>query len=128
MLVWLTLACTKSSKEVEKTPSEDVHSTQTAVDLLGEPRDSVCRGLVLPSVDRKGCVVAGPYQGILEGKHLSEELNLDQAIEACIVNSKCSGVSTEWYSDTPFVAVKRTERFTVDSDSYGCTFIVNCTK
>ena len=128
MLFLLAFACTKSSKEVEKTPSEDVRSSQTVIDSLGEPRDSVCRGLVLPSVDRKGCVVAGPYQGILEGYLLSEELNLEQALEACIGNPKCSGVSTEWYSDTPFVAVRKTARFSVDSDSYGCTFIVTCTE
>ena len=128
MLFWLVFACTKSSKEVEKTPSEDGHSTQTVLDSLGEPRDSVCRGLVLPSVNRKGCVVTGPYQGIMKGFVLSEELPLEQAMEACMVNSKCSGISTEWYSDTPFVAVKKTERFTVDSDSYGCTFIIDCSE
>ena len=126
MLFWLAFACTKSSKEVEKTPSEDVDSTQTVVDSLGEPRDSVCRGLVLPSVDRKGCVVKGPYQGTLAGFVLSEIYLLNKPSLHC--NPKCSGISTEWYSDTPFVAVQKTARFSVDSDSYGCTFIVNCSE
>ena len=106
MLFWLALACTKTSREVEGIPSENVRSTQPGVGSLSEPKDSVCRGFVLPVVDCKGCVVAGPYQGIMEGHHLSEELGLEQAVKACFVNPKCSGVSTKWYSDTPFVAVK----------------------
>lgn len=128
MLFLLALACTKSSKEVQKNPNEDANPARSVVDSLGEPRDSVCRGLVLPPVEGKGCVVAGPYQGMLQGYQLSEELDLEQAIEACIVNPKCSGVSTEWYSDTPFFAVQKTARFSVDSDSYGCTFIVTCSE
>ena len=126
MLFLLAFACTKSSKEVDKTANEDVRSTNGGVESLGEPEDSVCRAFATPVIDAKGCVVAGPYQGILEGYHLSEELNLEQAIEACIGNPKCSGISTDWYSDTPFVAVKKTAPFRVDSDSYGCTFIVTC--
>ena len=128
MLVWLTLACTKSSKEVEKTPAEVTRFTQAALEALGAPKDSICRGLVPPDVTTKGCTVVGPYQGILEGDKLSDELTLTQAIETCIANPKCTGVSTEWYADTPFVAVQNTGRFSVDSDSYGCTFIVSCSE
>ena len=128
MLFLLTFACSKSSKEIEKTPSEDAPKAQHEASGLGEPRDSVCRGLVLPDIERKGCVIAGPYQGHIVGHNLSEDLELLPALEACITTPKCSGVSTAWYSDTPFVAMQKTTDFRVDTDSYGCSFIVTCTE
>ncbi len=127
MLFWLALACNKSPKEVVKNPGEGHRFTKHAVDRLGEPRDSVCRGLVVPEQDLKGCEMVGPYQGILEGTELSTGFDIDKAVEACLGDPKCSGITTEWYADTPFATVQKSGGFVVDSDSYGCTFILTCT-
>lgn len=127
MLFWLAFACNKSPKEVVKSTSEGHRFSQATMERLGEALDSVCRGLVVPAVDLKGCKVMGPYQGTLEGKTLSTDLPLDKALHLCAGDSKCSGVSTEWYADSPFATVQHTGGFAVDPDSYGCTFILNCT-
>lgn len=127
MLFWLALACNKSPKEVVKSPTEGHRFTQVAAERLGEPRDSVCRGLVVPAVDLKGCKVMGPYQGILEGKALFTDLKLDKALQLCASDPKCSGIRTEWYADSPFATVQHTGGFAVDSDSYGCSFVFVCT-
>ena len=127
MLFWLALACNKSPKEVVKSPSEGNRFTKPAAERLGEPRDSVCRGLVVPEQDLNGCEMLGPYQGILEGSSLSKGLDIKTAVQTCVSDPKCSGITTEWYADTPFETVQSTGRFVVDSDSYGCTFILTCT-
>ena len=127
MLFWLMLACNKSPKEVVKSPSEGHRFTKLAADRLGEPRDSVCRGFVVPEQDLNGCEMLGPYQGILEGESLSKGLDIEKAVQACVGDPKCSGITTEWYADTPFKTVQNIGGFSVDSDSYGFTFILTCT-
>ena len=126
MWFWLVLACNKSSKEVVKSPSESHRFTQVALDRLGDPIDSVCRGLVLPDADLQGCKMMGPYQGLLEGTALKTGLDIDAAVQACIEDLSCSGITTEWYADTPFATVQKTRGFVVDTDSYGCSFILVC--
>ena len=127
MLFWLVLACNKSPREVVKSPNEGHRFKKSTVERLGEPRDSVCRGLVVPEQDLNGCKMNGPYQGILDGAALSTGLNIEKAVQSCVGDPKCSGITTEWYADTPFTMVQKSGGFFVDSDSYGCTFILTCT-
>ena len=126
MLLWLAFACNKSPKEVVKSPGEGDRFSQTDLERLGEPRDSVCRGLALPEIDLQGCQVVGPYQGVLEGTTLATGLEFDKALQACLSDPKCSGIATDWYADTPFATMQSRGGFAVDSDSYGCSFILVC--
>ena len=98
-----------------------------AIEALGEPEDSSCRGYALPSdIDLQGCTAAGPYMGEIVGDPLGGEGSFEAALDSCIANDQCSGMSTDWYMDAPWVAYSATEAFAIDEASYGCTFVVHC--
>ena len=128
MWFWLVFGCNKSPKEVVKSPSEGHRFTPAALERLGEPTDSVCRGLVLPEAEFEDCTVTGPFQGILEGNALKTGLDINAALQACVADPSCSGITTEWYADTPFATIQKTGGFVVDADSYGCSFVIVCSK
>ena len=126
----MMIACGEVSTE---TGTEDVVETpvgnrfsQSEVDALGEPEDSMCRGLILPNQDFQNCNFIGPYQGMLQGEVLSAEVELDEALQLCALDSECSGITTEWYIGSPFRAIKKTAEYVIDPASYGCTFVAVC--
>ena len=94
---------------------------------LGRVVDSICRAYTIPEdLDRKGCTVLGPYQGIMQGEALGEAMELKEALKACLDNPKCTGVESDWYLEMPFIPISQTEVFTGDESSYGCSFVVTC--
>ena len=145
MLFWL-IACvhTNSSKENpsgidERRPSQSTEQVELSTDekdnrmspedtqYLGRVVDSICRAYSVPEdIDQEGCSVLGPYQGIIQGEQLGGTVELSEALKACLDDPKCTGVATDWYLETPFVPVSQTEVFSVDSNSYGCSFVVMC--
>ena len=129
MVFWVVLSCGEISKETGEDLVEEVDGnrfTQSEVDSLGEPVDSMCRGLVLPNHDYQNCEFTGPYQGMLQGEVLSDEVEMDEALQLCADDPNCSGITTEWYIGTPFKAIKKTADFVIDESSYGCTFVAVC--
>ena len=94
---------------------------------LGRVVDSICRAYTIPEdLEQKGCTVLGPYQGIIQGDAIGDVMRLNEALKSCLENPICTGVSTDWYLETPFIAYSQTEVFNVDSNSYGCSFVVTC--
>jgi hypothetical protein len=108
--------------------NDDSNRTSLAtIEALGEPEDSSCRNYGLPDdIDLQGCTVAGPYMGEIVGDALSDEGSFEGAIDTCLQDEQCSGMSTSWYMDAPWVAYSATEEFAIDESSYGCTFVVYC--
>ena len=129
MLLLIGFSCGEVSKETGEEVVEEVDGnrfTQSEVDALGEPEDSMCRGLVLPNHDFQDCQFFGPYQGMLQGEVLSDEVEMDEALQLCVADSDCSGITTEWYIDSPFKTIKKTADYVVEPASYGCTFVAVC--
>ena len=63
---------------------------------------------------------------MLQGDLLSEAVELNEALELCAADPNCSGVTSEWYIDSTFVAVSKTTDFAIDTASYGCSFAAVC--
>ncbi len=134
MFIFTILGCldqdSNSKQDTAETLVENNDSNRTPledIERLGEPEDSMCRGNSLPEdFDLQGCTVEGPYQGEMFGTNLGEEMEFEMALETCLQDSECSGISSVWYIGTPWTHVSATEEFVIDSASYGCTFLFSC--
>ena len=85
----------------------------------------VCRGYGAPEdFDAKGLSIRGAFPGELGGTALSEPQDYASALRACVDNPECSGITSSWYLDFPFVAMKAEGAFRPDDNSYGCTTLV----
>lgn len=97
-------------------------------DTIVVPGDSICRAYSVPeSVDLKGCTVKGPMQGELFVDRVEgPEVSFEEALQACINNIGCTGVSSSWYVGAKWGAFSAPSSFTINESSYGCTFLVGC--
>ncbi len=96
-----------------------------ALDALQRPAQSACtedaEGLELPG----GCRALGPFPGELPQPGGPEVEDLAAALRACAEDPGCPGVSSPWYIGAPWRA-GTAARFEVNTDSYGCTFVLDC--
>jgi hypothetical protein len=100
--------------------------TVPEIDALGAPVQSPCSNNRLPPDTKAGtCAVRGPYQGIITGKQGTEG-SLSDALAACGADPSCLGVSSVWYTQSPWFAVTQASSFEVDTASYGCTMVLDC--
>jgi hypothetical protein len=97
------------------------------LDALGEPQDSPCRAhAVEAGLERGGCKIVGPYPGVIEGTKGTESEAYAAALDACVAADDCIGVSSDWYTGSAWYPVLGATSFAVDTNSYGCTLILDC--
>lgn len=100
--------------------------TASEIDALGSPVQSPCsNNQLLLDTEAKTCTVRGPYQGIITGKR-GIEGSLSDALTACRADPSCLGVSSIWYTQSPWFTVTQASSFAVDTASYGCTMVLDC--
>ena len=92
------------------------------------PDDSICRAYSVPeAVDLKGCTVKGPLQGELVVNRVEgPEVSLQEALQACIDDVGCTGVSATWYTGAKWGVFGSPSSFVINGNSYACTFLVSC--
>lgn len=102
--------------------------TAPEIDALGSPVQSPCSNNKLPpDTKAETCAVRGPYQGIITGQQ-GPDRSLSDALAACGADPSCLGVSSVWYSQSPWFTVTKASSFAVDTASYGCTMVLDCRK
>ena len=90
-------------------------------------QDSVCRGYTIPDgLLPTRCIVGGPYPGMLQGVKLGPPGDLAGAVESCLTEADCTGITADWYIDADFTAIRSSGPFVPSDDAYGCTFLIAC--
>ena len=102
--------------------------SRAQIDAYGPAGDSVCRAHKVASGAKVGgCSVVGPYPGIIDGGAKSPDFErYEEALDACASAPTCIGVSSSWYTGSPWFFVDGAAKFAVDDDSYGCTLLLDC--
>lgn len=110
------------------TPTGNAQATETSrVTTMPPYRDSVCRGYAIPDgLLPARCTAGGPYPGMIQGTTLGPASDLTHAVESCLSEPDCTGISADWYIDADFTAVRSEGPFTPSDDAYGCTFLIAC--
>jgi len=118
---------TNTNTDTSTYDGDSNRTSLAAIEALGEPEDSECRGYVSPTeADLQGCTMAGPYMGEIVGDYLGGEGSFEAALDTCLNDSMCSGMSTNEYMGAPWIAYSATEAFVIDESSPGCTFLFYC--
>jgi hypothetical protein len=135
VLAAFMISCRSGSSQIavdlvskEKADASESRVNDTEFDLIVVPADSICRAYSVPeSLDLKGCSVKGPMQGeVFVDRLKGPEVSLQEALQACIDNVGCTGVSSSWYVGSKWGAFGSPSSFVIDESSYGCTFLVGC--
>ena len=118
---------TVTNTDTSNNNDDSNRTSLAAIEALGEPEDSECRGYVSATeADLEGCTMAGPYLGEIVGDKIGTEGSFEAAFELCLGDPQCSGMSTNEYMDAPWAAYSATEAFAIDEASPGCTFLFYC--
>ncbi len=109
-------------------PARNVQGTTPAPATLMPPyQDSVCRGYAIPDgLLPTRCIAGGPYPGMLQGVKLGPPGDLSGAVESCLTEADCTGITADWYIDGDFTAIRSSGPFVPSDDAYGCTFLIAC--
>ena len=152
-LVILSISCA-GSKEVAPAPSSqntdkkdagvaesstdgsskalDVGVPSTATGTDAPKQASLGRHPESPGVvrtDGAGCVMQGPFRGEIQSGPVGEPLELDQALDNCLrLGDACQGITSDWYTGKPYVAMNPDKTFRGNPDSYGLVYLRSCPK
>ena len=134
-------ACAATEAPVQSVPSSESTTerseepipqarrmTPEEIEALPAVEDSVCREFASETPRTLNrCEFLGPYPGeIAPPAPSSQRLELEEALLACHSDITCMGVSTDWYTGSQWYTVAQTSRFSPDTNSYGCSFVIRC--
>ena len=125
------ISCSNGSSQlvVESIAEASVQRVNdTGFAALVADEGGICRAYAVPAdLELKGCTVKGPMQGeLFVSRFKGPEVSLKQALQECINNVNCTGVSSSWYVGAKWGAFAAPSSFTIDESSYGCPFLVGC--
>lgn len=118
------LEATDAPGEATRAPSSDVKAF--APSDRGRAGEGVCRAYGLPDgFDAKGLTIRGAFAGELHGAAIGDELDYLPALEACIADAECLGITSSWYIGAPFKLIKVGGEAQPDDDSYACSVVIS---
>ena len=92
---------------------------------MTQPGEGTCRAYGVPAdFDAQGTRISGAFPGELRGEAIGEPTDYRTALQRCIAEPRCTGVSSDWYLGMPFTAYIAEGAFVSDGNSYACTTLI----
>ena len=129
----LLFACSNANPKKSPAPKPDAPAaertkTSSPTEILSPTHISTGIQVVIKDKNTQ-CAISGPHEGELSGEPIGEPLEFNAAARKCVALGKaCSGISTEWYSGFPYQLMKAKITFKAQSDSYGRTYLNDCSR